>query len=140
MGGGLKGRCYFDRDAANGNVEGHVVIVISDINYESKYLLVPISSIHFDPAGKYSYDGKPCFRYDPSCTFSGDEFRGINRPSFVAYQYAKELSDDEVSEKNLSSILDYRDEVSKEVLAKLQKGAKISDDLEERFQKFFDFF
>lgn len=41
---------------------------------------------------------------------------------------------------NIKGALEYRCMVSHKILAKLQNGAKVSEYLQERFYKYFDFF
>jgi hypothetical protein len=141
----IKGCCFYATDFPEPNYP-HIIVVISGVKSDGKVLFVPISSIKFVSGGKYEYKGVPCKYYDDSCIFTGNEIVRedgrpiLNKPSFARYQWANEIRPADIIKKQLDKIYKYRCIVNSDVLKSLQNGAKISDNLEPIFQKYFDFF
>ncbi len=92
--------------------------------------MIPISTIH-----------EGMTRYDRSCVLSKGEHSFLTEPrSYAFYGRAEALSQkdlDEISRQN--KLIAYED-VSKELLERLQEGAKKSPFLQKVFQEYFEDF
>lgn len=104
--------------------------MISQVSDDDRALVIPVSTIH---------DGMT--RYDRSCILKQGEHSFLTEPqSYAYYGKAEALSQkdlDEISRQN--KLVTYED-VSKELLERLQNGAKHSPHLQKVFQKYFDYF
>jgi hypothetical protein len=141
----LKGYCFFAEDCPEVGFP-HVVVVISNENESGKSLSVPISSIKFSSTEKYKYKNVSCKYYDKACVFDGNELVDeegrsvLNKPSYARYQWAKEIGSKEIILKQLSKIYWYRCKVTDTVLQKMQNGARLSEELSSRLNKYFCLF
>lgn len=132
----LKGSCFFANEESQ--FAEHIMIVLSEPCGGCR-LAVPISSI------KYKEDGHPRY-YDQSCVFDVDDIKSpdgrnvLSKKSFASYKHAKEIVDSQVMIDQIRKIYSYRCNVTPQILERIQAGAKKSDDLEERFEKYFNFF
>ena len=108
-------------------------------NPDDMVMVVAISSI------KYKTDGTEKY-HDKACLLSvGDivDDKGrtvITKPSFVRYEYTVDMKTKDILSKQFDDKYRYKCKISEELLKRIQDGAKISEDLEPRFQKYFDFF
>lgn len=100
----------------------HRCFVISECGSDDKHLAVNISGI-----------GNRQF-YDKSCILMPSDLTGyIYKASFIYYEMANELPHN--LDINCEKI-----EISKEVLLKIQDGAKKSKHLPRKFKRYFDLF
>ncbi|MDR2100116.1 MAG: hypothetical protein LBP40_04725 [Campylobacteraceae bacterium] len=141
----FNGCCFFASDEPNVNFP-HFIVIISSSNPEGNALLVPISSIKFEATGAYKYKGKPCKYYDDACVLeqtdivTDNEEQVLNKPSFMRYEWAKEINVNTVLIKKFSKIYDYKCKISQNVLGKIQNGAKNSKELKPAYKKYFEYF
>jgi hypothetical protein len=138
---GLDGCCFLAPDEPN---EGypHFIIVMLTIN--DKALIVPISSIKFGATYGYKYDGKSCKYYDDACTLDMSDIVDDNgkyilkKPSFVRYQWAKEVTASSILKKRLKSIYSFKCRISQALLTRIRDGAKRSKELKRGFKEYFE--
>ena len=133
-----KGYCLWADDIPS--VEApHYIVVTSSADPDGYVLIVALSSI------KYKTDGTPKY-YDSACEIHvGDILNDqgeslIKKPSYVRYEYAVAISQKKLFEKQITQRYKYRCKISDELLLKIQKGARMTKELQPRFKKFFDFF
>lgn len=137
----IKGACYFSKLHNE-----HIIVIISDTDEYNKALIVPLSSIKFIKDGKSMYNNLKCSPYDTACTLdigdivSDKNINVITKPTYALYKRAEEIDINLINTSQWKGALEYRCMVSREILEKLQNGAKVSDYLQERFYKYFDFF
>ncbi|MDR1007063.1 MAG: hypothetical protein LBL65_00670 [Campylobacteraceae bacterium] len=129
----FSGSCFFAEDVPNSNFP-HFIVIISKASPDNQALLVPISSI------------KPNKYYDNACVLNekdivaDNEKNVLHKPSFIRYQWAQEIDIKSIIDKKFNGIYHYQCKVSKDVLLRIQKGAKKSKELVPYFKKYFDFF
>ena len=133
-----KGYCLWADDVPNPEAP-HYIVITSSANPNDMVMVVAISSI------KYKTDGAEKY-HDKACLLSvGDivDDKGrpiITKPSFIRYEYAIDVRTKDILSKQFGNKYRYKCKISEELLKRIQDGAKISEDLEPRFQKYFDFF
>ncbi len=108
--------------------------------------MVALTSIKFNENGKYKYKNKSCSYYDNSCIIEPNEIisnKGLNvikKPTYALYKLADIINEKDIIKYQLNGILEYRCEINKNLLNRLQNGAMMSEFLEEHFKKYFDLF
>lgn len=133
-----KGYCLWASDVPNPEAP-HFIVIISSENEDRKVLVVAISSIKFKSDGTTKY-------YDKACVLSPEDITDekgkqiLSVPSYVRYEYAMEIASEDIMDKQLNRLYRYKCKVSEELLLKIQEGAKISLELEDRFKKYFSLF
>ena len=133
-----KGYCLWADDVPNPEAP-HYIVITSSENPDGLVLVVAISSI------KYRADGSEKY-YDKACVLNigdivDDSGRSIiTKPSFIRYEYAIEMKSQDILSKQFTNQYKYKCKISEELLHRIQDGAKTSQELEPRFQRFFDFF
>lgn len=129
----LKGACFYG--GKESLFSDHLMVVISE-PYQGYSLAVPISSI------KYKDDGTPRY-YDKACVLEPTDIKQedgrnvLTKKSFAFYKEAKEIAASQVIYDQIQKTLLYRCNVTPNILARVQQGAKESSDLEERYEKYF---
>lgn len=133
-----KGYCLWADDIPNTDAP-HYIVIASSENPEGKVLVVAISSIKYRENGSEKY-------YDKACILSENDIiddKGNNvlsRPSFIRYEYAVEIVHKDLLKKQFNNHYRYKCKISDDLLKRIQDGAKISQELEPRFCKYFNFF
>ena len=106
----------------------HLKIVISDPDPEGMVLVVSVSTIR-----------KGVF-HDPACPLHVGDHHFIKDPSYISYYYAMELSSVKILQEKFNGIIVPKDDVSVDILIRIQEGAKKSRFLPKFLRKYFDFF
>ena len=133
-----KGYCLWADDVPNPQAP-HYIVITSAANDDDMVMVVAISSI------KYKSDGTAKY-YDKACVLSVEDIidsRGrqiLTKPSFIRYEYALDMRTKDILSKQFADRYKYKCKISDELLQRIQNGAKISQELEPRFKKYFDFF
>lgn len=133
-----KGYCLWADDVPNPEAP-HYIVVTSSTNPDDMVMVVAISSI------KYRGDGTEKY-HDTSCLLSVGEIlddKGnsiITKPSFIRYEYAIDMKAKDILSKQFANNYRYKCKISEELLKRIQIGATVSEELEPRFQKYFDYF
>lgn len=143
----LSGYCFWAKNYPEEDSTSHYIVIASNTNAEGKALVVPISSVKFlDCYSRYKLDGKFCKRYDEACVIRENEITKstngnslITKPSFIRYDWAKEVDIAKILE-NKDENLKLKNTISPDLLKRIQDGAKISEELEPRFEKYFHLF
>lgn len=117
-------------ESQRGDLFRHLRIVISNKLENGRALVVPISTIHSDTQ-----------RYDHSCILLKGEHSFLTEDkSYAFYARAEALSQRDIDELAKRNRLIVYENVSSELLARLQEGARKSDQLPEYLIKYFDEF
>jgi hypothetical protein len=116
----------FLRDDASG--KKHVKIVISDPDAEDMVLVVSVSSISL------------AYQHDTSCELSSSDHPWLKHPSFVAYIHSTELNRIKILQERFRGEIILKEDVSDELLKKIQQGARRTKFLKPKFKKYFEFF
>lgn len=122
----MKGRSYFKID--NGEKKPHLQFIISDPDPDD-YVLVVNSTTYYNTG-----------REDKSCLLNHGDHKKIKHLSYIAYNWAEEVNITELLNDKLKRIIDFQDNLSKEVLIRIQEGAKESKRLPKRFKKYWQYF
>lgn len=108
----------------------HLRIVISDMANNGRALVVPISTVHSQTQ-----------LYDKSCILLKGEHSFLTEDkSYAFYARAEALSQRDLDELAKQHKLIAYENVSPDLLKRLQDGARISDQLPEYLMKYFDEF
>jgi len=106
----------------------HMYFVLSEPDIEDKVLVVNITDIN-NPAGK-----------DTSCILNVGDHPKITKKSVAYYKKAMEMSASVILKKLQTKDLNQIEDLSKQILKKMQDGAKQSKFLPTKFKKYFDLF
>lgn len=129
----VKGYCLWAYDIPEPK-NPHYIVIASDEMPDGKVLILPISSIK---ENKY---------HDKACEFDIEEIKDsentnlLSKKSYIRYNEAREISSSVILSKQIKNIYQYKCKLSPENLQKIQTGAKISEELPQYFQKYFEFF
>ena len=105
-------------------------IVISHVADDDRALVIPVSTVH---------DGMT--RYDHSCLLWQGEHSFLTEPlSYAYYGRAEALSQKDLDELSRQDRLISYEDVSAELLHRLQSGARNSPHLQNVFRKYFEAF
>lgn len=108
----------------------HLRIVISNMADNGRALVIPISTVHSETQ-----------RYDKSCLLLKGEHSFLTEDkSYAFYARAEALSQNDIDELVKYNKLIVYEDVSPELLQRLQEGARKSDQLPEYLMKYFDEF
>ena len=135
-----KGYCFWASDIPDPEAP-HYIVITSSANPESYVLVVVISSIKYKDE-----EGTVPKYYDKACELNvgdivDDKGRSlIIKPSFVRYEWSQEIKEETLMLKQFQSAYKYKCKISDELLKRIQEGAKKSEELEERFKKYFPYF
>jgi hypothetical protein len=124
----MKKNTFLKNDIVNNTDRKHLRIVISDPDVDGNVLIVSLSSI------------KPHRYHDPSCVLEQENHSFIKHLSYINYKFAEEMICAEIVNDRFKGRVILKENVSDEVLERIQNGAKISLDLPEYFSKFFEHF
>lgn len=130
----LKGQCYKADDIPSEHAPHHYIVIASDALPEGFVCVVAISSI------KYNEHGREKF-FDKSCVLSLDDIKTedgknlLTKPSFIRYQYAVELREQDIIQKTLTKRYKFVCRISDELLKRICDGAKISCEITPRLRK-----
>ena len=113
------GECYYHKGVSH--------IVIASANYKDKFLILSITSSNFD---------KSC-EINENDIIDNNGKQILEHTSYVCYKFAFEFKDFRTYE-DFRKIYDYRCDISKELLNKIQDGARKSKYLEHKFKKYFE--
>lgn len=116
----------FLRDDKSG--KKHLKIVITDPDPENMVLVVSVASI----TGTYTHDN--------SCELSVGDHPWIKHPSFIAYRYCNDLNQTKILQEHLRGEILLKDDISDELLERIQAGAKKTKFLAPKFRKYFQYF
>ena len=105
----------------------HLNIVITDANSEREYLVVPVDSL------KYRYQ-------DRSCVLHPGDHPFIKHESFVNYKYAQVISFVQLFNGLQKGLFIKKEDISEEVLRRIQAGARKTLHLRTEFKAWFDLF
>lgn len=135
-----KGYCFWADDVPDPDAP-HYIVIASSANPEGCVFVVVVSSI------KYKDENKTIPKYyDKACELNVGDIKDdsgnnlIIKPSFIRYEYSVEMKEEVLRLKQFKSNYKYKCKISDELLKRIQDGAKKSDNLEERFQKYFPYF
>jgi hypothetical protein len=133
-----KGYCLWANDVPSSDAP-HYIVITSSSDPHNMVMVVVISSI------KYKSDGTEKY-HDKSCLLSVDDIvddtgkKILTKPSFIRYEYTVDMNSKTILDKQFSDTYRYKCKISDALLKRIQEGAKNSQELEPRFQKYFDFF
>lgn len=122
----FKGKSFLDDPLETKSIR-HFRIVISDPNEDNEFLTVPVDTFRSD------------FQ-DKSCLIEKDEHSFIKHRSFVNYKFAKVLSFAKIFNGLRSGLFIKKEDVSPELLSRIQNGAKISKNLRNELKVWFELF
>lgn len=105
----------------------HLRIIISDSNEQNEFLTVPMDTL------------RNGFQ-DKSCVIEVGEHSFIKAKSFINYAYAEVLNFTQVFNGLNQGVLVRKEDVSEDLLRRIQEGAKKSKRLNNKFKIWFDFF
>src|SRR6056297_2327314 len=106
----------------------HLKIVISDPDAEDMVLVVSVSSI------------PQRYRHDDSCELFVGDHPWIKHPSFIAYNHCAELDRTKILSEHFSGEIILKEDISEELLLRIQEGAKRTKFLAQKYKKYFQFF
>lgn len=109
------------------NGKRHLRIIITDSNDDNEFLTVPVDTL------------RSRFQ-DKSCLIQPNEHNFIKEQSFVNYKYARVLNFATVFNGLQKGILIKKEDISTELLKRIQNGAKVSKQLDIKFQEWFNLF
>ena len=133
-----KGYCLWADDVPNPEAP-HYIVITSSANHDDMVMVVAISSIKYKTDGSEKYHDKACLLF--ASDIVDDNGKSIiTKPSFIRYEYAIDMKTKDILSKQFSDKYRYKCKISDELLKRIQNGAKTSQELEPRFQKYFDFF
>ncbi len=107
----------------------HLRIIISDFDEADRALVVPITTWH---------EGNS--RQDNSCILEQGEHSFITHKSWADYSRAESMTYDTVSRGIESGYFIPKEDISPELLERLQQGALTSEFLQQAFEHFFQDF
>ncbi len=113
---------------SDGSGKKHLKIVISDPDAEDMVLVVSVSSI----TQKY--------RYDDSCELNAEDHPWIKHQSFIAYQHCTELNRTRILNEHFHGEIIMKEDITDELLRRIQDGAKKTKFLALKYKKYFQFF
>lgn len=142
----IRGYCFWAKDYPNNGTD-HYIVVASSENDDNKALVVPFSSIKFNPDSQHEYKSLSCKYYDKACVLDVGDIKDADnnlivviKPSYIRYEWAQEIDVGQIFAKQVKQQLHWKCTVDKSVLEKIQNGAKTSDELPEYYQKYFLYF
>ena len=118
----------------NSPLKKHLFVIITDPDDDLNYLIVPITTL------KKDINNKPFAGQDSSCILKKGEHSFIKHESWVSYAKAIKLSFSEVYNGIRKELFIRKEDVTIEVLKKIQNGAKKSKYLPAGFKSFFNYF
>lgn len=121
-----KKQTFLDEPVTDDEIR-HLRVVITDPNEDNEFLTVSIDTY------------KSRFQ-DDSCIIQAGEHQFIKHVSFVNYRYAKVLSFAKIFNGLKQHIFIRKEDVSEELLRKIQDGAKKSKNLSREFKSWFELF
>lgn len=125
-----KGKAFrgFSDTSPKKEIHYHLRIVISNMAINGRALTIPISTIHNQ-------------RYDNSCILKKGEHEFLTEEeSYAFYAKAEAICQKDIDElERMGKLIEYEN-VSKELLKRLQEGAKKSDFLPKCMELYFDEF
>ena len=77
---------------------------------------------------------------DTSCLLNKGDHKKIPHRSYIAYRNAEEVNITKLLNDKMNRIINFNDNLSEEVLIRIQEGAKESRLLKKRFKKYFYYF
>jgi hypothetical protein len=122
----VKGKAFWEFD---GSGKKHLYFVISEPDIEDKVLVVNVTDDQNAPA-----------KYDKSCVITRHEYPAITKNSVVFYWRAKELIASTVLVELQTGRIERSDDLSENLLNRIQAGAKTSDFLPDKAKKYFEYF
>lgn len=122
----FKGKSFLDEPIPIKNVR-HLRIVISDPNENNEFLTVSVDTLR----SEYQ---------DKSCVIEPGEHKFIRHKSFVNYKYARVISFAKIVNGEKAGLFIRKENVSAELLLRIQNGAKISRNLRNEFRSWFSLF
>ncbi len=124
----MKGRTYFKLDTSNGEKDPHLRFIISDPDPDD-YVLVVNATTYYNTG-----------REDKPCLLNRGDHKKIKHPSYIAYKWAEEKNTIKLLNDKLNQIIEFKDNLSEEVLIRIQEGAEKSKLLPKGFRKYFQYF
>jgi len=106
----------------------HLKIVITDPDPDNMVLVVSVSTIY---QGAF---------HDNSCEIFPGDHSFIKNPSYVSYQYAMELDAVKILDEKFKGYIIQKEDVSLELLERMQRGARLSKFLPVYLKKYFEYF
>ena len=106
----------------------HLNFVISDPDVDGEMLIVNMTSVH------------DTGREDLSCELYPGDHHCITLKSYIRYKDPLVLNSFELVKAKFSGLYEFENEISDDVLMRIQEGARKSLALPEKFKSFFDYF
>lgn len=122
----LKGKSYLDKPVTDLQIK-HLRIIISNPNEDNEFLTVSVDTFKFD-------------WQDSSCIINSGEHPFIKHKSFVNYRYAEVISFGKIFNALRLGLFIKKEDVSPELLLKIQNGARVSRHFDEKLKSWFDLF
>ena len=79
-------------------------------------------------------------REDNSCILNVGDHPKVTRKSWIKYSESEELLINKLLDDRLNKLIDFEEDISDELLQRIQDGAKKSLYLPRKFYKYFNFF
>lgn len=121
-----KKQTFLDEPTTENNIK-HLRIVITDANKDSEFLTVPVDTLR----SEYQ---------DKSCIINVGDHSFIKHKSFVNYKFAAVLTFQQIFNGLHQGLLISKEDVTEEVLKRIQEGAKKSPNLDNKYKIWFDLF
>ena len=121
-----KRQAFLDEPVTENKIK-HLRIVITDANRDFEYLTVSVDTF------------KSKFQ-DSSCIIQKGEHPFIKSTSFVNYKYARVLSFAQIFNGLKQGLFVKKEDVSPELLKRIQDGAKLSKLLDNKYKEWFSLF
>lgn len=124
----MKRKTFLRKDTNQNDSIKHLSFIISDPDPDHNVMVVNLTT--------YYSTG----REDESCILDIGDHSFIKHKSYIAYRYAKELNYVKLLDERFKGHIIFKEDISEEVLIKIQKGAKKSKLLPLMFEKYFKYF
>ncbi len=121
-----KKQTFLDEPLAE-NGKRHFRIVITDSNEQNEFLTVAVDTLH------NSFQ-------DTSCIIEPGEHSFIKTRSFVNYHYARVLNFTQVFNGLQKGVLVRKEDISEDLLLRIQEGARKSNMLNKKLKVWFELF
>lgn len=106
----------------------HLRFIISDPDLEGNVLVVSMTT------------RKNLLWEDLSCVLRSEDHERVKHESFIYYEKAEEMNEACILNMYFNNRIILRENISSELLTRIQKGAKKSKRLTNKFKKYFDYF
>jgi hypothetical protein len=122
----MKGTVFWRKDDSGTNY--HLRFVISDPDAENKVMIVHMTTIY------------ETGREDLSCVLVPGDHHCVKHRSYIRYDNPLVLDRVKILREKFNGTIQMVEDVTEEILLKIQEGARNNDALPEKFKPFIDYF